>query len=100
MFGRGPRGSWYEGRLASMSFLQDATTEMLLRAVAANHTAWFARHAEAAGGRLYRQEGAPWAYQPAPGGSVSIMFPRPARAQASEQLDAILAFCRREGVTT
>ena len=60
-----------------------ASDDVLVRAAAANQTAWMARTAEAAGGVVHRERGATWMASPA--GTV-LAFPRLSR----ERLDALL----------
>jgi ankyrin repeat protein/GNAT superfamily N-acetyltransferase len=85
------------------TFLQDATPDRLLQAVAANHRHWMSQNARVRGGELHRENGVTWVYAPGaadapPGGrcgTVEILFPRMSRAKAAEQLDAILEYSRR-----
>lgn len=78
------------------SFLgPEATPAQLLRAVAANHTAWFTTNALAApGGEICRRSGAVWLYTPGPDGEVVVPFPRIPQARMAATLDALVAFCR------
>jgi GNAT superfamily N-acetyltransferase len=80
------------------TFLQDATTDQLIRAVAANHREWMIANARVRGGEVHQANGAMWVYAPGsesdPCGTVEILFPQWTRAKASEQLDAILQYAR------
>lgn len=74
---------------------ENLTPDQLLRAVARNHQQRWFHGARLRGGAVRRGNGAIWAYTPGSPGEVVISFPRMARARASEQLDAVLQFCRR-----
>src|SRR5713101_9367665 len=73
---------------------QNPTPAQLLRAVARNHQQLWIHSARLRGGEVRRENGATWIYLPGSPGEVVISFPRMARARASDQLDAILHFCR------
>jgi len=80
---------------SGLNFMQDLTPNRLQRAAASNHQYWMSRIARAARGQVHRENGATWIYTPGPsGGEVVIPFPRLTRSNASEQLDAILRYCR------
>ena len=77
-------GEPYRGRLYDRTMLAPgASDHELVRAAAANQTAWLARTAEAAGGDVHRERGATWMSSPA--GTV-LAFPRLSRSR----LDALL----------
>jgi GNAT superfamily N-acetyltransferase len=92
-----------QGRDGGSTFLEDATTDQLLRAVAANHRGWMSANARVRGGETHRAKGATWVSTPGPDtlpegerrGTVEILFPRLAGAKAGGQLDAILEDGRR-----
>lgn len=65
-----------------------AEDEELMRAAAANQTAWMARIAEAAGGSVHRERGVTWMSSPA--GAV-LAFPRLSRARLDDVLPSFLA---------
>jgi GNAT superfamily N-acetyltransferase len=65
-----------------------APPETLVRAAAANQTAWMARVAEAAGGSVHRERGATWMASPA--GAV-LAFPRLSRTRFDALLTRFLA---------
>jgi GNAT superfamily N-acetyltransferase len=69
----------------------DASDGLLVRAAAANQTAWLARVAEAAGGAVHREPGVTWMASPA--GAV-LAFPRLSRARLDELLPRFLASAR------
>jgi GNAT superfamily N-acetyltransferase len=69
----------------------DASDGLLVRAAAANQTAWLARIAEAAGGAVHREPGVTWMSSPA--GAV-LAFPRLSRARLDELLPRFLAAAR------
>src|SRR5438093_9249853 len=46
------------------------------------------------GGEVHREPGATWIYTPGTPGEVTVSFPRMTAARASEQLDAIMQYCR------
>src|SRR5713101_2810084 len=78
------------------TFLEEnPTPDQLLRAVAWNHQQLWIHSARLRGGEVRRGNGAIWIYLPRSPGEVVISFPRMARGRASDQLDAILHFCRR-----
>jgi GNAT superfamily N-acetyltransferase len=65
-----------------------ASRETLVRAAAANQTAWMARVADAAGGTVTRERGVTWMTSPA--GAV-LAFPRLSRARLESLLPRFLA---------
>jgi GNAT superfamily N-acetyltransferase len=65
--------------------------DVLVRAAAANQTAWMARVAEAAGGGVHREPGVTWMASPA--GAV-LAFPRLSRARLDELLPRFLDAAR------
>ena len=73
-----------------------ATSAQLIRAAAANHSAWFAANALASGGEVRRTNGVTWAVSPQ---ELTIAFPQLSKATANETLDEIVAECFRRGVT-
>jgi GNAT superfamily N-acetyltransferase len=76
------------GRLYDRNVLDAAAAdEVLVRAAAANQTAWMARIAEAAGGVVHRERGVTWMSSPA--GAV-LAFPRLSRARLGELLPRFL----------
>jgi GNAT superfamily N-acetyltransferase len=72
-------------------FLQNATSEQLEAAVAANHQEWMVSLAEAAGGEVHQAEGVTWTYA-GPRGEAMVLFPRLPTSAAAETLDAITRF--------
>ena len=73
----------------------DASAATLIRAAAANHTAWFHASTLAAGGEILRTEGAKWMRAP---DEAIIPFPRLTDANAGNFLDAVTAQCRAQNV--
>ena len=76
-------------RLYDRTMLDAFTADdVLVRAAAANQTAWMARIAEAAGGMVHRERGATWMASPA--GAV-LAFPRLSRARLHSLLPTFVA---------
>jgi ribosomal protein S18 acetylase RimI-like enzyme len=71
-----------------------APDDALVRAAAANQTAWMARIAEAAGGSVHRERGVVWMSSPA--GAV-IAFPRLSRVRLDELVPRFLAAAKDAG---
>src|SRR5579863_5354493 len=83
--------------LPSSPFLtsDEANDRLLLRATAANHRAWMARSARALGGQVRRAPGVTWCHTPGAAAEAALLFPRFGADDSGEQLDAILARCRK-----
>jgi len=75
------------------TYLQNATPDQLLAAIAANHCKWFRRMADAAGGSSTTTAGVPWYYRPGDETEVMIAFPQLSPQTAASQLDTLLAAC-------
>lgn len=58
-----------------------------------NHQQWMAAQAAFQQGEVQQVAGALWVYTPGTDGEVTIAFPRLDADQATEQIDAILAYC-------
>lgn len=78
----------------SVQFLQNPDPSTLIQASAENQREWLARMALATGGEVRRTEEATWTYSPRPKEAAALAFPRFTEANAGEQIDAFLQFCR------
>ena len=87
-----------EGKRAFRFLGVGSSAETLVRAAAANHTAWFTRNALLSPefeGRKYKN--AQWLYTP---NETIVPFPRLSRISANETLDHLVAYCREKQTRT
>src|SRR5688572_15033513 len=78
----------------STQFLQTPDVRTLIQAAGDNQREWLVRMAFATGGEVRRTEAATWTYSPRPKEAAALAFPRFTDANAGEQIDAFLQFCR------
>lgn len=84
--------------LPDLTFIQNPTPAQLQQAAAENHLHWMRQLALVAGGEIRQEDGATWIYSPASEGEVIIAFPRLTERNASERLEAIMAYCRQRSL--
>lgn len=78
----------------STPFLQNPDIPTLIQAAGDNQREWLVRMALASGGEVRRTEAATWTYAPRPKEAAALALPRFTDANAGEQIDAFLQFCR------
>jgi hypothetical protein len=87
------------GTAGGLPFLtQDASAEVLLEAIAANHIDWMNRLARASGGTAAAEDGVNWTCVSRADTQVTAAVTQPPGPSVRDQLDRMLSFCRREKV--
>ena len=76
-------------------FLFNLDPHALIQAAGNNQREWLARFALASEGEVKEMEAATWTYSPRPKAAASLAFPHFSEADAGEQIDAFLEFCRQ-----
>jgi predicted N-acetyltransferase YhbS len=83
-----------QGGFMSAQFLQNPDRSTLIQAAGDNQREWLVRMALASGGEVREHEEATWTYTPRPKEAATLAFPRFTEANAGEQIDRFLEFCR------
>lgn len=76
----------------------EASDETLLQAIAANHIDWMNRLARASGGTVAAEDGVHWTCVSRADKHVTAAVTEPPGPPARDQLDRLLAFCRKQKV--